>query len=83
MDTQSELARERAVLVKADLDIAQGRARLDRQAALVHEIRGRGEDQWEAERLLALLRDTLAQWENHRTLILRRIDDLAARLVPP
>ena len=83
MDMQSELDRERATLVKADRDIAQGQARLDRQATLLREIDVRGEDTGEAERLLALLRDTLAQWEDHRTLILQRIDDLAARLVPP
>lgn len=83
MDTRSELTWERATLVKADRDIAQGKERIGRQVDLVDALRGRGEDTREAERLLGLLRDTLAHWERHRTLILQRIDDLAARIDPP
>jgi hypothetical protein len=80
MDVKSELARERAVLVKSDHDLAQGEMRIAGQQALVRDLRASGDNTCEAERLLQLLRDTLAQWQGHRVLILDRISYLANKL---
>lgn len=75
----TELEQERAALVQADQDIANGRARIVRQEELVSGLRAKGYDSLEAERLVDLLRVTLTQWEAHRTQIEERIAYLAAK----
>lgn len=69
----TELEREQATLVVADRDIAQGRARIERQRTLVESGRLAGAGADEAERLLSTLESCLAEWERHRALILERI----------
>ena len=79
MEARSELARERAVLVRADRDLLEGRLRVQAQERLMSDLRARGVDLREAERLLRLLRETLQQWRQHRALILQRIAYLEAK----
>ncbi len=86
MDARSELAREREVLARADRDVLQGRLRVQAQDRLVSDLRSRGADVREAERLLRLMRETLHQWQQHRVLILQRVGYLEAKsstLAPP
>lgn len=68
-----DLATEREHLAKAELDLAQGRARIDRQSELVNRLRGAGQDAVAAEGLLALLKQTLKAWAGHRDIILATI----------
>lgn len=69
----AELERERQALTKADTDIAEGQERMGRQVALIARMRLKEIDPGEGERLLALLGETLSQWEQHRVLIVERI----------
>ena len=71
---------EEAQLRKADTDILAGRERLLNQERLILELKGTGTPTGEAERFAALLRETLAEWERHRGLIVERLDHLNARL---
>ena len=75
-ERDAELAFERIQLTKADIDIEQGLKRYLNQQDLVAELQFRGQDTRQAERLVELLGQTLAQWECHRNLILQRIDHL-------
>lgn len=75
----TELEREREALEKAGADIAEGQDRIDRQAALIAEMRSKGLDTAEGERLLTLLGDTLAHWEKHREMIVERISYLEGK----
>ena len=68
-----ELARERATLIRADRDIEQGRARVLRQEEIVNDLIAKAEPIEDAQNLLGILRDTLSQWEAHRTQIIERI----------
>jgi len=78
----AELEREQLALAKADRDIAAGEDRIRDQVALADRLREKGEDSARAERLLDLLRETLAAWETHRELIVARIAELEARREP-
>lgn len=80
MDEGPELARERAVLRKADHDIAEGERRIAAQERILRHLRESGGDAREAEHLLRLLETTLSQWREHRILIVDRISHLEGRL---
>lgn len=75
----TELERERAALERSFVDIAEGQERIDRQLALVAGMQARGFDTGEGERLLALLGETLSQWELHHEMIVARIAYLEGR----
>jgi hypothetical protein len=68
-----ELRREQDLLVKSELDIEQGWARLRGQQDLVDQLQGSGRDIAQAERLVNLLKQTLIEWERHRRLIEQRV----------
>lgn len=69
----TELERERDALERSAADIAAGHERIERQHALIAEMRAKGLGVAEGERLLALLGETLAQWEQHHEMIAARI----------
>lgn len=71
-----ELASEKRLLKKADADIEAGRDRLHSQEQRLNSLRNAGHNTTEAERLVGLMTDTLAQWERHRVLISERVDYL-------
>ncbi len=68
-----QLKTERALLVKAEIDIQDGWMRLRNQEDLLLGLQEAGHDTRQAERLVELLKDTLAEWERHRTLIQERV----------
>lgn len=68
-----ELQSERRQLIKAEADIEQGWARLRNQQDLAFELRMSGHDTQQAERLILLLKQTLVEWERHRSLIEARV----------
>jgi hypothetical protein len=68
-----QLKTERALLVKAESDIHEGWTRLRNQQDLLLELQAGGHDTKQAERLVELLKDTLAEWERHRVLIEERV----------
>jgi hypothetical protein len=69
----SQLAAEKAVLVKAEADIESGWTRLRNQEDLLTSLRSAGHDTVQAEQLVELLKCTLIEWERHRVLIEERI----------
>ena len=71
-----QLRAEQGDLIKADTDIEDGRRRIRNQEDRVRELRACGHDSEHAERLVELLKQTLQEWERHRTLIVQRIDYL-------
>ncbi|OKO80224.1 hypothetical protein AC629_27750 [Bradyrhizobium sp. NAS80.1] len=71
-----QLHAEERLLVKADADIDQGWQRIRNQEDLVRELQAGGHDSGHAERLVDLLKQTLVEWERHRTLILQRVNYL-------
>ncbi len=71
---------EETQLRKADADIVAGRQRLDEQERLVRALRQGDRPSAEAERLAMLFRETLAEWEHHRGLIVQRLAYLTASL---
>jgi len=71
---------EEAQLREADADIAAGRERLRDQEHLILSLQASGRPTVEAERLAALFRGTLEEWERHRSLIAGRLTYLRARL---
>lgn len=71
-----ELRQEQALLVKAELDIEQGWGRLRNQQDLVDQLQDAGRDTVQAERLVALMKQTLVEWERHRRLIEQRVAHL-------
>ena len=75
-----ELRQEQALLVKAALDIEQGWGRLRNQQDLVDQLQSAGRDSQQAERLVALMKQTLVEWERHRRLIEQRVAHLASGL---
>ncbi|CCE06125.1 conserved hypothetical protein [Bradyrhizobium sp. STM 3843] len=79
VQTTLELRDEEDQLRKSDADIAAGWTRLLRQECLLRDLKVAGKPFQEAERLVALLRDTLTEWERHRTLIEQRIAYLRER----
>jgi len=78
-DLALELASEKRLLLKADADIEAGRGRLHRQQGLLNALRNAGHNTVEAERLVALMTDTLVEWERHRDLMQYRVNDLERR----
>jgi hypothetical protein len=77
-----QLHAEQRLLVKANADIDEGWRRIRDQEDRVRELRGAGHDVRQAERLVDLLRQTLVEWERHRTLIVQRINDLQREVDP-
>jgi hypothetical protein len=69
----AELRSERATLMRADRDIAEGEQRLRRQAARADELRKHGHEPGQADRLVETFRATLDVWKEHRRLIRDRI----------
>jgi hypothetical protein len=74
-----ELRAEKAQLLKAEKDIEEGWRRLRNQQDLFLELQASGHDTTQAERLVELLRQSLVEWERHRTLIEQRVAYLEAR----
>lgn len=68
-----DLATEREHLAKADLDLAEGEARISRQIELIDRLRKGGHSVSEAEGLLDTLQQTLQAWQGHREEIIRTI----------
>jgi hypothetical protein len=75
-----ELERERAALIRAEQDLAEGSERLRRQRELVLELRLRGADFRLAQRLEQSLDATLTEWLHHRDSIEQRIAHLQRRV---
>ncbi|PVE20656.1 hypothetical protein DC522_30990 [Microvirga sp. KLBC 81] len=61
-------------LAKAERDIAEGERRITRQMLLIEKMLQEGRDTAEAEKLLLILRETLAEWQAHREEILRDLE---------
>lgn len=76
MGRAQEIAAEKRQLVRAHVDIEQGRNRLRNQQELLTSLEMSGRNTGEAERLVQLFKRTLLEWERHRTLIEQRIDYL-------
>jgi chromosome segregation ATPase len=68
-----ELEAERRQLRKAEADIEDGWSRLRSQQDLVDHLKASGMYSPQADRLIDLLKQTLIEWERHRTLIEQRI----------
>lgn len=68
-----DIRSEEDQLIKSVADIASGWTRLHRQECLVLRLKASGRRWQEAERLAALLRDNLTEWERHHALIEQRI----------
>jgi hypothetical protein len=68
-----DMATEREHLAQAERHVAEGEARIARQAELVERLRGGGQDVAAAEALLTNLQQTLAIWKDHRAEILATI----------
>ena len=71
-DRAQELKAKQDLLLKAERDIAAGWKRLPDQENLLLDLKARGYDGEQAERLLQLLKQTLVEWEQHRILIEQR-----------
>ncbi|MBB4397810.1 hypothetical protein [Bradyrhizobium sp. ERR14] len=69
----AQLDAEQHLLVKADKDIEDGWQRIRDQEDRVRELMADGHDTHQAQRLVDLLRQTLIEWERHRTLIEQRV----------
>jgi hypothetical protein len=69
-----DLATEEQHLAKAERDIAEGEARIARQADLVGRLQDTGQDASAAQELLISLQQTLGLWQDHRAEILRAIN---------
>ena len=77
-----QLDAERRLLVKADQDIEEGWLRIRNQEDRVRELMAGGHDARQAERLVQLLKQTLIEWERHRTLIVQRVTYLEREVDP-
>ncbi|MFK4382342.1 MULTISPECIES: hypothetical protein [unclassified Bradyrhizobium] len=75
-----QLGVEQRLLVKADRDIEEGSQRIRKQEDRVRELRAGGHDTREAERLVDVFKQNLAEWERHRVLIAQRITYLQRQL---
>lgn len=77
LDERTEqLHAEQRLLVKADADIDEGWTRIRNQEDLVRDLQAGGHDSQHAERLVELLKQTLVEWERHRSLIIQRVNYL-------
>lgn len=72
-DHTEQLNAEQRLLIKADRDIEEGWQRIRDQEERVRELQFGGHDTRQAERLVELLKQTLIEWERHRTLISQRV----------
>ncbi|MDD1536282.1 MULTISPECIES: hypothetical protein [unclassified Bradyrhizobium] len=72
----AQLHAEQRLLLKADQDIEDGWQRIREQEDRVRELAAGGHNAEQAERLVDLLRQTLAEWDRHRTLIEQRVSYL-------
>jgi hypothetical protein len=77
--SMSELSEERAHLRKANLDLVEGQARIERQQELTVQFGDAGGDAGRATALLTTFRDTQQAWLQHRNLIEQRIAYLESR----
>ncbi|MBB4367301.1 hypothetical protein GGD63_000070 [Bradyrhizobium sp. cir1] len=84
-EREQQLLNEQRLLAKADLDIEEGWRRIHKQEDRVRDLQAGGYDSGQAERLVDLLKQTLVEWERHRTLIIQRVNYLQQEvdLVPP
>lgn len=80
IDFVAELLSEEKQLVKAEIDLQEGRARLRRQQQILRHLRTSGYETTQCERLITLLEETLTEWERHRGLIEERIGYLRNEL---
>lgn len=71
-----DIARERAHLAQAEIDIREGEARISRQEELVAELRTHKLNTTEAEALLQVFRETMLAWKAHRDQIRRTIEKM-------
>lgn len=71
-----EIAAEKWLLLKAEVDIEEGWSRLRSQEDLLSSLRASGQNTAQAERLVELFKGTLIEWERHRVLIEQRIAHL-------
>jgi hypothetical protein len=60
-------------LQKADVDLAKGRERVERQLELITRLTEHGHDVTAANSLLQTMRETLAVMEEHRRAILQEL----------
>lgn len=79
IDPAEQLRLEKALLIKADKDIDEGRKRLRNQQQLLSDLQAAGHDSRQAERLVDLMQQTLLEWERHRVLIEERVTYLERR----
>jgi hypothetical protein len=77
--TRLEWRAEHAQLRRSEADIAAGRLRLRNRERLILPSKELGSPIDEAERLAALLRGILMEWERHRTFFVQPLAYLAAR----
>jgi len=77
-----QLRLEQRLLVKADADIEEGWQRVRNQEDRVRELQADGHDIRQAEKLVDLLKQTLVEWERHRTLIQQRVIYLQSEIYP-
>lgn len=75
-ERSEQLRKEQQLLVKADADIEEGWSRLRNQEDRVRELEAGGYDTRLAQRLVSTLKQTLVEWERHRTLIEQRVNYL-------
>ena len=73
-----DLAKELAALEKAEIDLVDADKRIQRQGALVEELRRDGHDIEPAVILLDTLKATRQAMSEHRDLIVRTIEDIRA-----
>ncbi|SCB37990.1 hypothetical protein GA0061099_1005748 [Bradyrhizobium yuanmingense] len=78
----AQLDAEQRLLVKAEQDIESGWQRVRDQEDRVRELMAGGHDTRQAERLVDLLKQTLIEWERHRTLIEQRVTFLQHEVNP-
>jgi hypothetical protein len=78
----AQLDAEQRLLVKAEQDIESGWLRVRNQEDRVRELMAGGHDTCQAERLVDLLKQTLVEWERHRTLIEQRVAFLLREVNP-
>ena len=78
-DTQAEIRAEELQLRKANADVSAGQARVRNQECLLADIAEQSTAARQGERLVALLKGSLIEWERHRVLIEQRLTYLRER----
>ncbi|PWE78200.1 hypothetical protein XF30_17055 [Bradyrhizobium sp. SUTN9-2] len=78
----AQLNTELRLLVKAEQDIESGWQRVRDQEDRVRALMAGGHDTSQAERLVDLLKQTLVEWERHRTLIEQHVTYLQREVDP-